>query len=99
MPKVANNTYATHEADGIHYRLHSTDVVILHPDGSATLNSGGWRTVTTKDRLNRYAPCLVYQHKFNWYVVGRAPGSTAWDWDNPQPFEDGMRVDADGKAI
>jgi hypothetical protein len=96
MPKVANNTYMTREADGtIRYRLHSTDVVIHHPDGTFTLNSGGWHTVTTKERINRYAPCRVYQQAFEWFVVGR-DAALNWDWDHPYPFEDGMRVDAHG---
>src|SRR5258706_10774935 len=99
MPKVANNTYMETADNGdISFRLHSTDVVVRHADGSATLNSGGWRTVTTKERLNRYAPCRVYQEKFAWYVVGK-DATGAWDWAHPAPFEDGMRVDARGRVI
>lgn len=40
--------------DGIAVRLHNTDIVIYQPDGSVVLNTGGWYTVTTKDRIHRY---------------------------------------------
>lgn len=35
-----------------------------------TLNTGGYYTATTKDRLNRYTPhnITVYQKDFDWYV-------------------------------
>jgi hypothetical protein len=58
--KVANNTYAERRWPDIAIRLHDTDVVTLHPDGSITLNTGGWYTVTTKDRLNSYLPFGVW---------------------------------------
>jgi hypothetical protein len=32
------------------------------------LNSGGWRTSTTKDRINKYSPVKVYQRKYEWYL-------------------------------
>jgi hypothetical protein len=68
-------------------RLHNTDVVTLHPDGCYTLDSGGWRTVTTKDRINRYAPVSVASDRGQWYVYPE-PGN----WDRRHPFADGMRV-------
>ncbi len=52
-------------------RLHRTDVVTLHPDGSQTLNSGGWRTVTTKDRINAYSMARVWSDRGEWKVAMR----------------------------
>lgn len=54
--KVANNTYAERRGDSIALKLHDTDVVTYHPDGSITLDTGGWFTVTTKDRMNNAIP-------------------------------------------
>lgn len=66
---IANNTrLIQRDADTVAYRLHNTDVVTKHRDGRVTLSSGGWRTVTTKDRLNSYAPVRVGSVKGVWYV-------------------------------
>lgn len=91
--KLANNTYLHrvlfHESgrETLAVRLHNTDVVLIHKDGSYTLNSGGWRTVTTKDRINTYSPASVYQSNNIWYV------------GNGDIFTDGMKVDGDGKPL
>ena len=87
---VANNTfeYVTNNGD-IHYRLHNTDVVVFKSNGDIVLDSGGWLTVTTKERINRYLPSgySLYQEKGIWIVCGE-------DWE--VPFEDGMVLPADG---
>lgn len=83
--KVYNNTYRYDYEDGtIVWRLHNTDVVTKLPDGRYVLNSGGWRTVTTKERINRYAPVRVWSHKGEWYVYENG------EWR--EPFYDGIIV-------
>jgi hypothetical protein len=67
--KLENNTYLEwvgHDTLGV--RLHNTVVVEIHRNGRYTLNSGGWRTVTTKDRLNKYSPASVWQTRGRWTV-------------------------------
>jgi hypothetical protein len=64
-------------------RYHSTDVVIFHADGSVTLDSGGYRTVTTKRRMNDFTRITVRQKQGMWYA-------------NDEVFYDGMRFDAQG---
>jgi len=55
-------------------RYHTTNVVELLNDGSVRLNSGGWRTNTTKKRVNKaldawgFSDHGIYQHDFEWYV-------------------------------
>jgi hypothetical protein len=67
--KVGNNTYAEIEYDNsVSIRLHGTAVVRFYPNGLVKLNSGGWRTSTTKDRINKYSPVKVYQKKYEWYL-------------------------------
>lgn len=51
-------------------KLHATDVVTYHKSGRVTLNSGGWRTATTKARMNEFSPLRVSQDKGSWYVYG-----------------------------
>lgn len=67
--RLANNTYLIRNVDNsLLIRLHQTDVVTYHPDSTITLNSGGWRTSTTKDRINTFSPARVCQHKGVWYI-------------------------------
>jgi hypothetical protein len=67
--KVGNNTYAYIQADGsVAIELHGTNVVVIYPDNSVMLNSGGWRTHTTKKRINQYSPVKIYQEKYQWYL-------------------------------
>lgn len=68
--KIANNTYKTETAGGYTIRLHNTDILTLE-NQVITLDSGGWRTVTTKDRLNKYlpSPWSIKQRKGKWYLV------------------------------
>jgi hypothetical protein len=55
--KIAHNTKLERlDAERIGVRLHRTVVVEFRADGTTRLDSGGWRTVTTKERLNRYMP-------------------------------------------
>jgi hypothetical protein len=84
--KIGNNTYAEILNDNtVAIKLHSTYVVKIRDDGTYTLNSGGWQTVTTKDRINQYSPVRVYQRKFEWFVKLN---------DKEYPFIDGMVVGA-----
>jgi hypothetical protein len=67
--KVGNNTYLERiNSETVGVRLHNTHVVTIHADGSYMLNSGGWRTVTTKSRINDYAPARVTQRAGEWFV-------------------------------
>lgn len=67
--KIGNNTYAEIEYDNsVSIRLHGTAVVRFYPNGLVKLNSGGWQTSTTKDRINKYSPVKVYQKKYVWYL-------------------------------
>lgn len=68
---VARNTLRIKYKDGSEaIRLHDTDVVTFLPSGEVQLNSGGWRTVTTKERINQFANTRMYQEKGVWYVGG-----------------------------
>ena len=68
---VANNTveYIKENGDKV-IRLHQTDIVTFKKSGAIILNSGGWQTVTTKERINRYlpSPWVLYQTKNIWYL-------------------------------
>ena len=87
--KVGNNTYLQRRGEGvIALRLHATDVVTWYDNGRTVLNSGGWRTVTTKARINEWAPAYIVQRGGVWYVDG---GATV--------YADGMTVDETGAVL
>ena len=84
---VRRNTRLTEYNDGRRVlRLHQTDVLTYKPDGKILLNSGGWRTHTTKERLNSFLPVhiRVYQKNYSWYV--RQEGKKDIE------FTDGMEI-------
>ena len=77
--KLGNNTYLViRDDDGYGIRLHDTEVVIHYKD-RIVLDSGGYKTVTTKSRMNEYTPFNVIQKQKVWYVDGT-------------PFEDGITL-------
>lgn len=86
--RVDNNTYRIEYEDGsIAIRLHDTDVVTFKGD-TITLNSGGWQTVTTKDRINEHAPIYIVQRKGQWFAGAKE-----------HRFYDGMQFNYMGELL
>lgn len=88
---LANNTRVRKVGDNIAIRLHDTDIVILHKNGTATLNSGGWYTKTTKERINEYTNARISQRLSIWYIPDKQGNDTL--------FYDGMLISKDGYAV
>jgi hypothetical protein len=85
--KLENNTYLVRvDETTLGVQLHNTIVVYIFKSGIYQLDTGGWRTVTTKNRINRYNPARVSQKNNIWYI-------------GEGIFEDGVRVDSDGKVL
>ena len=73
--------------------LHATTVVTYHLDGTISINSGGWRTVTTKARINSALRRTIYrvvQRGGEWLLSGDEDARRGW------PFEDGVRLVTSG---
>ena len=87
--KVANNTYLNRRGDDIAVTFHDTDVVTYHPSGSVTLSTGGYQSMTTKERLNRFTHCSVQSVKGRWWVRSPRP----YDWS--VPFVENMTIHPD----
>jgi len=81
--------------DAVVMRLVETDIITWHSDGRIVLNSGDWKTVTTKKRYNDYlpGPWCVYSEKRIWYV--RFGG---WDRGTTYTFADGMTLYPNGSV-
>jgi hypothetical protein len=91
---IENNTRVVKRGDDYAVELHGTDVVTLHKDGSVTLDSGGWLTVTTKDRMNRYigSRARIGSDRGVWYVYDHS-------WEKRTRYFDGIRIAADGTIL
>jgi hypothetical protein len=84
-----HKTSIVHTSRGIGVQYH--DTLVVRKEGNViVLNSGGWKTNTTKLRMNQFAQyCCggafgVYQYHYEWYVRNNVTHETA-------PFEDGMQ--------
>lgn len=73
--------------DPIAIKYHDTDVVTYTRE-SITLNSGGWKTVTTKRRMNDALPdsLHLYSKRGVWYI-------------NDTPYQDGIQVTYSGDIL
>lgn len=93
---VANNTRIMVDDMGIiSIRLHATNVVRYYPANiqnanAVVLYSGGYRTPTTKSRINEFCPegFYVWQERGNWYLGSYLRGVR-------YPFAEGITI-ADG---
>jgi hypothetical protein len=84
--KIGNNTIGRILDDSsVGIMLYDTYVVKIHPDDSYTLNSGGFYSNTTKNRINDYSPIKVFQNKGDWFIWSPKDKSCF-------PFQNGMRV-------
>lgn len=77
VTKLEKNTYLeAREGLNIAVKLHETDVVTLHADGSVTLNTGGWMTKTTQDRIDKYGipkDWHIYTRRGQWLLLPNYP--------------------------
>jgi len=87
---VATNTmrYTLRDEKGVEwtvYRYHDTDIVKVAGPDTFILNSGGFKTATTKERMSRFMPAGYYirQRDGIWYVEHK-------DWATP--YYDGFAV-------
>ena len=89
--KLCNNTYLkrwghsslegqSYETTSIGLKLHGHEIMTFLPNGDTRLDSCGWQTHTTKDRLNHYLPksFRITQKNWTWYLA-RVEPPTYWD--------------------
>ena len=75
--KLDYKTYLNRKGNNvIAITLWETDIMTLYPNGYIKLNTGGWFTNLTKNRLNDYSPANISQKKGKWYL---ADGSLFYD--------------------
>lgn len=102
--KLQNNTQLVRIAsDAYAVQLHATNVVTIHNDGTYSVNSGGWETVTTSDRINTYSPARVMMRMGTFWIAAE-PGYPNGEYRRIRGvdllrFQDGMRFRANGALI
>jgi len=85
--RINQNTIVYTEPHGtVVTRLHLTDIAVLHSNGNLQLRTGGWKTPTTKDRLNTVLAGSGYyitQDHGIWYITGN---------NDSAPFYEGITI-------
>jgi len=78
---------------GYEIRLHGNVIMTIYRH-HIELSDGGWRTVTTKERLNRYLlrGFYVYQKDWEWYLKD-------WDSNTVYDFGDVYWIHNDGRVM
>jgi uncharacterized protein (DUF1810 family) len=96
--------------NSIGLKYHDTQVVKFHPTGNIELNTGGWYSRTTMDRMNYAKGVDVFRHRPtekgvpNWWVstyATRAQSGADWPWSDKKAVKyfDGMIVDPNGQVL
>lgn len=84
---IANNTRLYVGIDGsFRIKLHGSTIITIYPN-HIVLDSCGYRTRTTKDRMNTFTPFYVSQKNYKWYVNLTPP------YGEKEPFYDGMKLE------
>jgi hypothetical protein len=66
---IARNTWLEVTSSGeIVLILHRTAILTFRRSGAVVYRTGGWQTITTKERLNRFGPLYVYSQRKQWRV-------------------------------
>lgn len=73
-------------------RYSDTDVVTYHDDGTITLRTNGWHTVTTRERMSTYAPGFTSLRQYHLYHGTNRV-------QPPSLVYDGMVLDSTGNAL
>jgi hypothetical protein len=90
--KLANNTYLM-KSDCFVIQLHNTNIIKIYPNDIYELNTEGWQTVTTKDRLNEFSPADIYQKRGVWFVKDNNADK------EDKVFFDGIRISKSGEIL
>ena len=86
---AGNNTRIERDQfDGIHVVLHRTSVICFRSDGSIILDSGGYRTVTTAQRIRACLPPGIRLH-----TDARGGGWRVDVRGTVLPFRDGIVIE------
>lgn len=83
-------------------KYHGHTVAEFYEDGWNSYSSCGWKTMTTKERINWFLPrgFNLYQSKSVWQITDRG-SEYEYDWQNAKSylFEDGITVNPTTREV
>ena len=92
--KLENHTYLKRHCSTISILLWNTYVVTYNKNGSVILDTGGYHTVTTKERINHYNPLgYVWTDRGDWWY---SPTRSGVGEREAYEFKNGMVIQPDG---
>lgn len=65
------NTEVIPDGGAVSLMLHGHEIACLWVSGTLTINTHGWLTNVTKERLNGLEGVNITQKAFNWYLNGK----------------------------
>lgn len=84
---IASNVLLIDRGDGKRIiRLYDTNIITENGDGTITLNTGGFNTMTTSKRMNEFSSAYVYRKNWEMYA-----GSTKFNDDNTITIDGHLR--------
>jgi hypothetical protein len=88
---IDKHHHANYNIMGYEIKLHGNVIMTIYRY-HIELSSGGWKTLTTKERLNRYLPngFKLYQKNWEWYIEH---GDKTYD------FDDVLWIHNDGRVM
>lgn len=87
---ICNHTYLERrDFEVIVVKYYNTDIIMFHPNGDIIIDSGGYHTGSTRDRINAYL-CSVCRICNNFTILHR----NGIDYD----YNDGILIDGKGKV-
>ena len=94
--KIQNHTYLKRrDSTTIAVMFWATDVVTYNQDGSISLDTGGYRTVSTRDRMDTYNPLGgVCVERGDWWYYNSSLLNNSWAMF--YEFKSGMLIQPDG---
>tara|TARA_R100000306_G_C4367031_1_gene138162 strand:- start:499 stop:1416 length:918 start_codon:yes stop_codon:yes gene_type:complete len=89
------NTRLWWRGSDVAVQYHNTDIILLKRKGQVVLNDGGWRTATTKSRLNEFSDPFIWSEKGTWYF---SLGKEDYIWNTPITIKDGEVIKSDSSG-
>jgi hypothetical protein len=94
--KIQNHTYLKRrDSATIAVMFWATDVVTYNQDGSVCLDTGGYRSMSTRERMNAYNPLgSVVIERGDWWYYNSSLLNNSWAMF--YEFKSGMIIQSDG---